>query len=222
MQLFETPQSTQAGFAFPSALTEKYRPRAIADFIGLDKPKKLCAKLAAMPFESAWLFVGASGTGKTTMALALAEMMPAELHHIPSQDCNLETIERVRKTCQYVPRTGCKYHLVLIDEADQMTRAAQISLLSKLDSTNFPPQTIFIFTCNSTDNLEARFLSRCRIVEFSSYGIAKDAANLLESVWMSEAPQGSEAPNFARIVKEANNNIRESLMKLETEILLAS
>jgi hypothetical protein len=47
------------------------------------------------------------------MALALAEIIPAELHHIPSQECNLETLERVCRTCQYVPRMGCKVHLIL-------------------------------------------------------------------------------------------------------------
>jgi DNA polymerase III delta prime subunit len=155
------------------------------------------------------------------MALALAQMIPAEVHHIPSQECNLENIERVRRTCQYVPMSGCKMHLILADEADQMTAAAQISLLSKLDATNFPPHTIFIFTANATDRLEARFLSRVRVIEFSSYGIAKDAADLLARIWQKEAPAGAISPNFARIVKESNNNVRESLMKLETELLLA-
>lgn len=221
MDLFGNEPSAQSTIAFPAALTERYRPHTIAQFVGLDKPKRLCAKLAAQPFESAWLFVGPSGTGKTTMSLALAEMMPAELHHIPSQECNLENIERVRRTCQYVPRAGCRMHLVLVDEADQMTAAAQVSLLSKLDATNFPPNTIFIFTCNATDRLEPRFLSRLRVVEFSSYGLAKDATALLETIWQTEAPAEAAAPNFARIVKESNNNVREALMKLETELLLA-
>jgi hypothetical protein len=51
--------------------------------------------------------------------------------------------------------------------------------------------------------------------------MAKDAAALLETVWTAEAPAGADAPNFARIVKDSNNNIREALMKLETELLLA-
>jgi replication-associated recombination protein RarA len=211
----------QNTLAFPAALTEKYRPMTVNQFIGLDKPKRICEKLAARPFESAWLFIGPSGTGKTTMALALAAAIPAELHHIPSQNCNLETIERVRRTCQYVPAAGMKFHLVLVDEADQMTNAAQIALLSKLDATDFPPNTIFVFTCNSIDRLEARFLSRLRTVEFSSYGTSKDAAALLETVWTSEAPADAPAPNFARLVKDANNNIRAALMSLETELLLA-
>lgn len=53
-----------------------------------------------------------------------------------------------------------------------MTPAAQLAFLSKLDATAFPPNTIFIFTCNSVDSLEARFLSRCRRVDFSSYGMS--------------------------------------------------
>lgn len=216
--LFATGQESMT---FPQSLTEKYRPRLISDFVGLEKPKKLCEKLLANPFPSAWLFVGPPGTGKTTMALALAELMPAELHHIPSQDCNLENIERARRICQYVPQSGCKMHLVLIDEADSMTGAAQTSLLSKLDSTNFPPNTIFIFTANSTDRLEARFLSRLRTVEFSSYGLAKDATALLEKVCNAENPTVAGELNFARIVKESNNNVREALMRLETELMLA-
>lgn len=201
-------------------LTEKYRPRTIDAFVGLDKPKAIARKLIASPRSCALLFKGAAGLGKTTLALAIAEQMPAELHHIPSQDCNLDTLRRVVGNCHYVPREGCKMHLVLVDEADQMSAAAQLYLLSKMDSTDFPPNTIFVFTCNETDRFEARFLSRCMEIEFSSYGIAKDAAALLESVWTNEAA-GAIAPNFTRIVKESNNNVRASLMQLDKELMFA-
>jgi replication factor C subunit 2/4 len=211
--------STQAlSFDFPAPLSEKYRPQTIDDFVGLDKPKRIMRKLAANPFSSAWIFVGPSGTGKTTMALALAASIPAEIHHIPSQNCNLETIERVRRTCQYVPMSGYRFHLVLVDEADRMTPAAQVSLLSKLDATDFPPNTIFIFTCNSTDGLEARFLSRCHVVEFSSYGICAEVSQMLERIWSAESGSDSR-PNFSRIVKDSANNVRDSLMRLETELM---
>lgn len=202
-------------------LTEKFRPRAIDQFLGLEKPKRVCSKLCANPFSAALLFTGDSGLGKTALALAMADQMPAELHHVPSQDCNLQRLRDVIAQCHYVPRAGCKMHLVLIDEGDQMTAAAQLYLLSKLDATDFPPQTIFVITCNATDGLEKRFLSRCIQVEFSSYGTAKEAAALLERVWDAEAPQGADRPNFARIVKDACGNVRAALMALQNELLLA-
>jgi len=112
-------------------------------------------------------------------------------------------------------------HLILVDEADQMSPAAQLYLLSKLDGTASLPQTIWIFTCNAVDRLQDRFLSRTLAIDFSNYGLAADAAQLLARIWLENAPTDVPAPNFARIVKESNNNVRESLMKLELELMVA-
>jgi replication-associated recombination protein RarA len=163
----EIATETALPLPFPMPLAEKYRPRVISDFVGLDKPKRILCKFSANPYQSAWLFIGPPGTGKTTMALALAEMLKAEVHHIPSQQCNVANVEDVIRQCWYVPISG-GFHLVLVDEADKMSAAAQLHFLSKLDATAFPPYTIFVFTCNTTDGLEARFLSRTRQIEFRS------------------------------------------------------
>ena len=217
----------QSGFDFPVSLTEEYRPRHIDQFVGLDKVRKIAAHLIAHPKACALRFVGPSGTGKTTMALAIAAMMPAELHHIASKDCTLETVSRVVARCYTVPHDAwdiskpCKMHLVLVDEADQMSKAAQVAFLSLLDGTEFPPNTIFIFTMNSTEGLEARFLSRTMPLEFSSYGIASQATELLARIWGEKVGPAVAAPNFARIVKDSSNNVREALMRLEVEMMAA-
>jgi replication-associated recombination protein RarA len=210
------PES-QPGLAFPKPLAEKYRPVHISDFIGLDKVKKILSAFSIRPTVSAWVFVGPAGTGKTTMAQALCSAIHGEFHHIPSQKCDARAIDDVVRQCWYAPFHGT-FHVVVVDEFDHMTQGAQLALLSKLDSTDAPPQTIWIFTGNSTEGIEPRFMSRCRVLEFSSYGMRESLADLLSKVWQSETGQSS-GPNFERIAKDSNNNCRGALMQLELELL---
>jgi len=213
---------SQPGFNFPQPLSERYAPQAVADFVGLDKPRKIMAKFIEAPYQSAWRFVGPSGTGKTTMALAICKAIAGELHHITSQSCTVDEVRRVTDICHHYPRledwTSAKFHVVLVDEADQMSNAAQLAFLSILDGTAFPPNTVFFFTCNAVDRLEDRFLSRTRPVEFSSYGMAEGISGLLARIWDAET-KSTEPPNFARIAKESNNNVRDALMTLEVQIM---
>jgi replication-associated recombination protein RarA len=216
----------QAALPFPQSLAEKYQPTNVSQFVGLEKPKKILAKFAENPYPSAWLFIGPSGVGKTSMALAICKAVAGELHHIPSQSCDLATVKAVTDRCQYYPRIfesgqPGRFHFVLVDEADRMTSAAQLAFLSKLDGTAYPPNTIFCFTCNSVDSLESRFLSRCRRVDFSSYGMSDGIAGLLQQVWDAETDNATACPNFARLAKDSLNNVRDALMSLETEILAA-
>src|ERR1700756_5641934 len=124
----------QTDLAFPQPFAEKYRPARIADFVGLERPKKVLSAFCKRPTSGAWLFVGPSGVGKSTMALALTNELRAELHKIPSQKCTASAIEDVVRQCWYAPFTAGGFHIVLADEADQMTNAAQLASLSKLDA----------------------------------------------------------------------------------------
>ena len=223
-----------ATFDFPKPLTEKFRPTRINEFIGLDKIKRILDAFSRRPSVSAWVFCGPPGTGKTTMAQALCVAIGGEFHHLPSGKCTASAIDELVRMCWYAPMNG-GFHVCLVDEADRMTEGAQLALLSKLDSTAAPPQTIWIFTCNSCDGLEKRFLSRCRVLEFSNYGMKQELAALLATVWAAETnptnstnpasptnptnPEATSLPDFNRIAKDSTNNVRQALMRLEIELL---
>lgn len=216
--------SAQGGLDFPLPLCEKYRPRTIADFVGLDKQKKILSAFARRPVPCAWLFWGASGLGKSTIAMALAEEMKAELHKIPSQKCTVENIEEVVRLCHYVPFGG-GMHVIQADEADRMTPSAKLQLLSKLDGTSPVPNTVWIFTANDVEGLETgvakgAFLSRCRVLEFSNYSMANPIADYLAKVWESETGRPGNL-NWLRMVKDNANNVRACLSALELELLAA-
>lgn len=208
-------------FGFPESLTEAYKPRTIPQFIGLQKHKAILSKLAASPRSCGLLFLGGPGTGKTSLAFAYARAINAEIHHLPSQDCRIENLQALSQTCARVPwdyRTGetRAWHVVIVDESDLMSPAAQAYLLSKLDGSNPSPQTIYILTANSDERFEERFLSRLiKLPKFNGYGQSNEVRDLLCRIWQ-ECANGAPEPDFSRI---PTGNVREALQALEVELL---
>jgi len=100
---FDLGQQTQNAIGFPQSLDERYQPRKLEDFIGLDRPKTLIRNLIAKPRPCNLIFVGPPGAGKTVMALALAELLPASLHHVSSQKCDVAALDALNEKLAYCP-----------------------------------------------------------------------------------------------------------------------
>jgi hypothetical protein len=80
---------------------------------------------------------------------------------------------------------------------------------------------VWVFTSNSLENLEPRFISRCIQVEFSSYALSSETVTHLRNIWQAENGSIENAPDFLRICKNARNNVRDALQSLESELLAA-
>ena len=214
-------------------LEQKYRPTRIDEFVGLEKPKRIFTNLLRRPRPCALLCEGPTGVGKTAMGLAFAAELPASLIHVPAGEFTVDRVREItREVHDYHPPVG-KFWLVLADEFDQASNAAQVTMLSNIDGTTGlhmsvgghseagdEPPVIWILTSNNVENLERRLVGRCLPVAFSNYGVAAAFADRLRDIWRVEAP-GAEEPNFQRVVKEANNSMREALNRLDLLLLEA-
>ena len=232
--LIDFGEPKQNGFEYPMPLTEKYQPRKIEDFIGLEGPKRLFANLLRAPRPVAILLVGPPGSGKTSMAMAFAEELPGTLHHISSQKCDVASLDRLNDTLCYYPAHG-KFHVVKVNEADQMTEKAQLQLLSRLDGTaslkpkfgggwerGTPLPVIWIFTCNGRGEdgtmppgtFEPRFLSRCLVLPCGKPQVS-EIAQLLARIWSHEG--GNTSANLLPLA-ESCDGVRDALTKLEVAL----
>src|SRR5436309_2115514 len=234
METLDFGEPKQNGFDYPLPLVEKYQPRKIADFIGVEGPKRLFANLLGAPRPVAVLLVGPPGCGKTTLGMAFADELPGTLHHISSQKCDVATLERLSDLCQYYTVRG-NFHVVLVDEADQMTEKAQLQLLSRLDGTaSLKPKfgggfergqalrVIWIFTCNGRGEkgttppgtFEPRFLSRCLVVACEKPEVA-EVSQFVRCIWVLEGGDASADPS---LLAESCDGMRDALTKLEVAL----
>lgn len=217
-------------------LIEKYRPKKVSDFVGLQKPRVFLSELAADPKPMGLLFLGPPGTGKTTMAMAFARELGGSLIHIPAQKCTVDAVAQVWADVHYYPPQG-NWWVVLIDEADQMSRQAQLALLSHLDSTanlafDFggaareadPLPVVWIFTANGAGDagilppagFEARFLSRVIRLAFP-LPAAEVMKPWLRKVWTAEGGNGQLSADEWNSV--ATTSVREALNSLEMALM---
>jgi energy-coupling factor transporter ATP-binding protein EcfA2 len=234
METFDFGGPKQNGFDYPVPLVEKYQPRRMADFIGLEGPKRVFENLLKAPRPVAVLLVGPPGCGKTTLAMAFADELPGTLHHVSSQKCDVAALDRLTDLLAYYPSRG-RFHVVKVDEADQMTDKAQLQLLSKLDSTGWlkpvfgggfergpAPPVIWVFTANGKgangttppSTFEPRFLSRCLVVACERPEVA-ETAQFLRRIWSLEGGDVSADPST---LAEGCDGVRDALTKLEVAL----
>jgi replication factor C small subunit len=168
--------------------TERYRPQNLDAVIG---QKAIVERLEAFVKEGNMphmLFSGPAGTGKTTCAVAIAKELFGDdwksnfLELNSSDERGIDTIRlKVKDFARTRPLPGVPFKIILLDEADALTRDAQHALRRIMES--YTGTCRFILSCNFSSKVIPPIQSRCALFRFrllpladvSSYvfGIAK-------------------------------------------------
>ena len=150
---------------------EKYRPKSLNEVVNQKEVVERLKKFVEEKSIPHMLFAGPPGTGKTTVAHALAHDLYGENYRQYMLELNASDerkIEVIRTKVKEFARSRVvgpvPFKIVLLDEADNMTSDAQQALrrLMELYSSN----TRFILTANYPSKIIEPIQSRCAVFRF--------------------------------------------------------
>ncbi len=154
---------------------EKYRPKTLDEVVGLhdiiESIKAFMRKPQTMPHL---MLAGVPGTGKTTIALAIAHTLYGAnwrnftLELNASDERGIDTVrERIKDFSRYSRSSfgEVPFSLIILDECDQMTGPAQTALRRIMETSSRTSR--FILICNQSSKIIEPIQSRCAIFRFS-------------------------------------------------------
>lgn len=148
-----------------SVWTEKYRPQDIDHIILDDDNRKYFSELTSIPNNL--LFIGNPGIGKTTLAKILAKKFAPNsyLYINASEQGNIDTVRNLISEFISVSSIDGNQKVIILDECDGMTMAAQQALRAVMEE--FLDSCKFILTANYKNKLIEAIRSRCQEFNFS-------------------------------------------------------
>ncbi|KAK1866343.1 hypothetical protein I4F81_008863 [Pyropia yezoensis] len=204
---------------------EKYRPTQLADIVGNEAVMARLGVIARDGNMPNLLLAGAPGVGKTTAVLALARqslggdaalLREAVLELNASDDRGIETVRSAIKSFAQKKLTlpPGRHKLVLLDEADSMTEAAQQALRRTMEV--YSSTTRFALACNLSGRIIEPIQSRCAVVRFARLTDAQVLARVRSVAAAEDVTMDDEGA--AAVVFTADGDMRVALNGLQATV----
>lgn len=144
---------------------ERWRPQTLDECILPQSIRTMLNGIVKQDDLPNLLFAGKAGTGKTTVARAIAKELDRDTLIINASDENgIDVLRTKLKDFASSVSFDGKRKIVILDEADYLSPATQPALRGFIEEfTN----TSFIFTCNHSNRIIAPLHSRCSVVNFA-------------------------------------------------------
>ncbi|MBQ9482062.1 MAG: DNA polymerase III subunit gamma/tau, partial [Clostridia bacterium] len=214
------------------ALYRRFRPQGFEGLIGQEHIVKILRnQINSGKIGHAYLFCGARGTGKTTVAKIFARAINC-LHPENGSPCGkcevceglkdpsnmdilemdaasnngVDDIREMRDKIQYPPVVG-KYKVYIVDEVHMLSPAAFNALLKTLEEP--PAHAVFIFATTEVHKIPQTILSRCMRFDFKLIA-QKELSALLAKVF-DETGKEYDAAALDAIARAGEGSARDTL-----------
>jgi replication factor C subunit 2/4 len=162
--------STQS---FEAPWIEKYRPTRLHEIVGNAEAVERLQAIAQMGNLPNIILAGPPGIGKTTSILCLAHEMLGESYKNAVLELNASDargIDVVRNKIKMFAQKKVtlppnRHKIIILDEADSMTSAAQQALRRTMEI--YSSTTRFAIACNNSTKIIEPIQSRCAVLRFT-------------------------------------------------------
>jgi DNA polymerase-3 subunit gamma/tau len=209
-------------------LARKWRPKVFQEVIGQEHITQTLKN--AIKSAHAYLFSGARGVGKTSVARILAKAInckeggsvdPCNKCHSCNEITNgssvdvqeidgasnrgIGDIRKLRENIKYMPSSS-RFRICIIDEVHMLTQEAFNALLKTLEEP--PPHVKFFFATTEPHKVPVTILSRCQRFDFKRIPLGK-IVKQLERILEEEGLEISQS-GLTLIAGEAEGSMRDA------------